>query len=144
MKTKSLVVLALTVLAALAATSVYAQTFIVRANIPFDFYIGSSVMPAGEYTFDTLVGNGFGRIWSPDSHRSAVVFLQSTMLPVGADKGSVSLTFHRYNKTYFLSEVRDGYVSANCLIPTTNKEMTLEKSASLHTPDEKVVVLARR
>jgi hypothetical protein len=144
MKKKSLVVLALTVLAALAATSVYAQTFIVRANIPFDFYVGSSAMPAGEYTFDTLLSNGFGRIWSPDSHRSAIVFLQSAMLPLGADKGTVSLTFHRYDKTYFLSEVRDGYVSADCQIPTTHKELTLQKSASLHTPDEEVVVLARR
>jgi hypothetical protein len=144
MKKTNFAVLALTVLVALAATSVYAQTFTVRANIPFDFYIGSSVMPAGEYTFDTILGNGFGRIWSADLHRSVGVLFQPTMLPVGSSKDVASLIFHRYENTYFLSEVRDGYVSADCLVPTTTKELTLKKTASLHTPDEQVVVLAKR
>ena len=144
MKKTSFVVLALTVLVALAATSVYAQTFTVRANIPFDFYAGSKLMPAGEYTFDTILGNGFGRIWSADLQRSVGVLFQPTSLPVGSSKETASLSFHRYDKTYILSEVRDGYVSADCQIPTTHKELTLQKSASLHTPDEEVVVLARR
>lgn len=144
MKKTSFLILALTVLVALAVTSVYAQTFTIRATVPFDFYVGSSVMPAGEYTFDTLLGRGLGRMWSEDLHRSVAVVFQPTMLPVGSDKGSASLIFHRYDKTYFLSEVRDGFVSADCLMPATNKELTLQKSASLHTPDEKVVVLAKR
>jgi hypothetical protein len=144
MKKTSFAVLALTVLVALAATSVYAQTFTVRANIPFDFYAGSKLMPAGEYTFDTILGNGFGRIWSTDLQRSVGVLFQPTMLPVGSSKETASLSFHRYDKTYFLSEVRDGYVAADCLIPTTNSESKLRKSASLHTPDEQVVVLAKR
>ncbi len=144
MKKTSFVVLALTVLVALTAISAYAQTFIVRANIPFDFYVGSSVMPAGEYTFDTLMGNGIGRIWSADLHRSMAVLFQPSMLPVGVEKGTVTLTFHRYDKTYFLTEVRNSYVSADCLIPTNSKELTLQKTASLQAPDEEVVVLARR
>ena len=144
MRKTNFVVLALTVLVALTAISVYAQTFIVRANIPFDFYIGSSVMPAGEYTFDTLMGDGIGRIWSTDRHRSMAVLFQAAMLPNGSNKTSASLTFHRYDKTYFLSEVRDGYASADCLIPTTTKELAVQKMASLRAPDEEVVVLARR
>src|SRR5512141_1980169 len=144
MKKTSFAVLALTVLVALAATSVYAQTFSVRANIPFDFYVGSKLMPAGEYTFDTILGNGLGRIRSADLRTSMGVLFQPTTLPVGTSKETASLTFHRYDKTYFLSEVRDGYVSADCLIPTTNIESTLRKTASLHAPDEKVVVLAKR
>jgi hypothetical protein len=144
MKKKSIVILALTVLAALAVTSVYAQTFTIRANVPFDFYIGSSAMPAGEYTFDTLMGQGMGRIWSADLHRSLVVPFRLTMLPAGTGKGSANLVFHRYDKTYFLAEVRDSYVSADCQIPPTNKELTLRKTASLHAPDEEVLVLAKR
>ena len=101
-------------------------------------------MPAGEYTFDTLLGDGIGRLVSADRHRSVAVLFQSTMLPTGSGKGSASLTFHRYDKTYFLSEVRDGYVSADCLIPATTKELTLRRCASLHAPDEMVVVLAKR
>jgi|WetSurMetagenome_2_1015567.scaffolds.fasta_scaffold892185_1 hypothetical protein len=144
MRKKSLVVLALTVLVALAATSVHAQTFTVRANIPFDFYVGSSAMPAGEYTFDTLMGHGVGHLWSADSIRNVTVLFQSTMLPTGFDGGSASLVFHRYDKTYFLSEVRNGTESADCLFPTSADELRVEKSASLRSPDEEVVVLARR
>jgi hypothetical protein len=144
MKKTSFVVLALTVLVALAVTAVYAQTFTIRANVPFDFMVGSKVMPAGEYTFDTTMGHGVGRIWSESLHRSVAVLFQPTMLPAGSDRSTAVLVFHRYDKTYFLSEVRDGYVFADCLIPTTDKELALEKTASLHTPDEKVVVLARR
>jgi hypothetical protein len=144
MKKTSFVVLALTVLVALAATSVYAQTFTVRANIPFDFYVGAAVMPAGDYTFDTLLGHGIGRIWSSDLHRSAVFTFQPGMLQPAGDKDTVSLVFHRYGRTYFLSEARDSYISADCTLPATHKELTLEKSASLHAPDEEVVVLARR
>jgi hypothetical protein len=144
MKKKSLVVLALTVLVALAAPSVHAQTFTIRASIPFDFYIGSSVMPAGEYTFDTRLGQGIGHIRSADLHQSVAVLIQPATLPVGSAKGSASLIFHRYDKTYFLSEVRDGFASADCLMPATNEELKLEKSASLHMPDEEVVVLAKR
>ena len=143
MKKTSFVVLALAVLVALAVTSVYAQTFTVRANIPFDFYAGSKAMPAGDYTFDTTLGEGIGRIWNMDLHLSASMLIESATLGAGADRSSVSLVFHRYDKTYFLSEVRDGYISTDCLIPVTNKELTLEKSASLHAPDEEVVVLAR-
>ena len=144
MRKKSLVVLALTVLVALAATSVHAQTFTVRANIPFDFYAGSSAMPAGEYTFDTLMGHGIGHIWSADSIRNVTVLFQPSMLPSGFDGGSASLVFHRYDKTYFLSEVRNGVESADCVIPASSSELKIQKSASLRGPDEEVVVLARR
>ena len=144
MKKTSFVVLALTVLVALAVTSVYAQTFTIRANVPFDFMVGSKVMPAGEYSFDTMLGHGIGRIWSENLHRSVAVLFQPTMLPAGSDRSTAVLVFHRYDKTYFLSEVRDGYVFADCLMPTTNEELKLHTSASLHAPDEEVVVLARR
>jgi hypothetical protein len=144
MKKTSFVVLALTVLVALAATSIYAQTFAVRANIPFDFYVGSKLMPAGDYTFDTMLGSGIGQIWSMGRHNSTTMFFEPGPLPATSDKGSVSMFFHRYDKTYFLTEVRDSYISADCMLPATHKELTLEKSASLHAPDEEVVVLARR
>ena len=144
MKKMSFVVLALTVLVALAATSVSAQTFTVRANIPFDFYVGSKLMPAGEYAFDTMLGRGIGHIWSMDRHNSTAMLFEPGSLPATSDKGSVSMVFHRYDKTYFLSEVRDGYIAADCLIPVSSRELTVEKSASLHAPDEEVGVLARR
>jgi hypothetical protein len=144
MRKMSLVVMALTVLVALAGTSVYAQTFTVRANIPFDFTIGSKVMPAGDYTFDTRMGHGIGHIRSADLHRNVALLFEPSTLPIGFDRGSASLVFHRYDKTYFLSEVRDGSIAADCVIPVTNKELALEKSASLHAPDEEVLVLARR
>jgi hypothetical protein len=144
MKKMNLVVLGVTVLVALAAVPVFAQTFNVRANIPFDFIAGSTAMPAGEYTFNTLPQPGAGHIQSADLHRDAVVTFEPAPLPVGSDMATVSLIFNRYDKTYFLSEVRDGYAAADCLIPPTKKELMLEKSASLHKPDEEVVVLARR
>ena len=144
MKKTSLVVLTVTVLVVLAAMSVYAQTFTIRANVPFDFLVGSKVMPAGEYAFDTLLGRGIGRLSSADLQLSVAVLFQPTMLPVGSDKGSASLIFHRYDKTYFLSEVRNGFVSADCLMPASNEELTLVRSASLHAPGEVVAVLAKR
>jgi len=136
--------LAVTILIALVAAPVYAQSFRLTAKIPFDFVVGKTTMPAGDYSIDTMMGQGVAHLYNQESGKSVVALFEPASLPNGVGNGQSSLTFHRYDKTYFLSEVRDGFVSTECLLPITNKELTLEKNAALHMPDEKPIVLAQR
>jgi hypothetical protein len=88
---------------ATVSTSLYAQTMDMRASIPFDFRIGSTVLPSGDYVirnsgvvlFVSQVGG---------SHKSGIV------MTVGEDHPNTSasngtLLFTRYGEAYYLSKV---------------------------------------
>ena len=134
--------LAATILIALVAAPVYAQSIRLTANIPFDFIVGSTTMPAGEYTIDNMLGRKVAHVYNQESGENVAALFHPATLPRGVGEGQASLIFHRYDNTYFLSKVRDG--STEGLLPITNKERELEKNAALYMPDEKLVVLAQR
>ncbi len=86
----------------LAAAPVFAQADL-EANVPFDFYAGNSVLPAGAYTLDI---DNAGLIWidrSDDRHTRAVV--GSMGVGGGQFPRESKLIFHRYGDEYFLSEL---------------------------------------
>jgi len=96
-------ILAAGLFAATLTASLHAQTMNMQATIPFEFRIGSTVLPPGEYSI---------------RHSSGVLFVKQTngaqnggaFLTVGEDRpagssASGTLLFNRYGDTYFLSKV---------------------------------------
>ncbi len=74
-----------------------------QATVPFDFYAGSSVFPAGVYQMDV---DNAGLVWI--NRRDARVRRIVGSIPIGGgpNDGHVSkLIFHRYGSEYFLSEM---------------------------------------
>ena len=82
-----------------SCTGAIAQQPALRANIPFDFTVGNTWMPAGEYTITSPTHDVLAL--KSGSHIASVVSIQS-----GAESNSGSeLVFDRYDDQYFLHQV---------------------------------------
>src|SRR5665213_809199 len=86
---------------ATVSTSLYAQTMDMQANIPFDFRIGNTELPSGQYSIH---------------HSGNVLFVRQTdggkngiFMTVGEDHPNTSTTkgtllFNRYGGAYYLAK----------------------------------------
>lgn len=96
-------ILAAGLFAAMLSTSLQAQTMNMQASIPFDFRIGSTVLPSGDYVIHSS-GPTLFVSQATGAHKSGV------FMTVGEDhpKSSTAkgtLLFSRYGDAYYLSKV---------------------------------------
>lgn len=104
----------------MTAVRATAQSNVVEANVPFNFTVNNTSLPAGDYTF------GF------DSMHSDLLVIRDRAKNVKAmdfgQRGSfgpgkpAALIFHRYGGQYFLSEVRLDSASNGIYLPATRTE----------------------
>jgi hypothetical protein len=88
--------------AVIGSTSVLAQSDTLRANIPFNFYVGDKLLPAGSYTI-TPAGQGSTlRVSGPNNNS---VFVMTSGLKPNKATDLSRLVFHRYGTTNFLASV---------------------------------------
>ena len=90
--------------ALMAAASVFAQgSQRLIVQVPFDFHVGNSILPAGGYTVDTDAAPGVLRLRSDDSKSSVMI------VTIGVQKLSApsqgQLVFNKYGDEYFLAQV---------------------------------------
>lgn len=133
-------VLTATLLATLASLSLPAQNVKLQANIPFNFHIGGSVLPAGEYTIShsrgiLLLRGEFER------SKSAGVIVYNTSDPSGPaiDK----LVFNRYGDDYFLTKVWQVNAGGGLVVPPTKREKEIASSFA-RRPEAAVLALRRK
>lgn len=97
---KRIIAIGFMAVAMIAATSSAFAQYASTADIPFNFRVGSTLMPAGTYTirFDQS-----SAIWlyNPDRHVSAVTLATNAS---GSNAAPETLVFNRYGDQYFLSE----------------------------------------
>jgi hypothetical protein len=140
MKKKSIATFGL--LALLGAAPAFGQQ-ISRVDIPFEFRVGATVMPAGQYT----VAGSFGT--------NRMLFLRCyecgprtvTALPhsIGGYHNQPTegrLVFHKYGETYFLSQVWSSQGGPGDGLTESKSEREISRRASL--TQTSVVLLARR
>jgi hypothetical protein len=89
-------------LAVLTSTTVQAQTTNLRANIPFEFRIGETRLPAGEYSIQPAPGVLIVKEQSGD-HKAAILFTTGEFRLDPLKTGEVE--FNRYGDTYFLARI---------------------------------------
>ncbi|HTY64308.1 MAG TPA: hypothetical protein VMG30_18810 [Acidobacteriota bacterium] len=82
-----------------------------RINVPFAFYMGDQLFPAGEYRFDMSYGNyatgSILNIWTP---KGTDTRLLGTTAGTDKDKLANQLVFNKYGQKLFLSTVTiEGY-----------------------------------
>jgi hypothetical protein len=85
------------------STSLYGQIMDIRVNIPFDFQIGSTVLPSGEYSIHHTNGMLFVS-QTGGTHKSSVAFTVGVNHPNAATE-KPTLQFNQYGDSYYLSKV---------------------------------------
>ena len=123
---------------AIGAMSLHGQSIDLVANIPFDFRLGESLMPAGEYLIHHLPGSPGTTISRLKCNRCAagagssksLVFLTNADYHVAAPK-SARLEFNRYGNTYFLTEMWEPWSHVGRVLPRTDREKELARQFAL-------------
>lgn len=107
-------VLALIMLPLMAADQYQAST------IPFDFVVRGITLPAGEYETQRLVPAGIWMIRSMSDNAKAAFSANLEDYPRNSEP---RLVFHRYGKTYFLSQIWTN--SLGVTLPESRQELQL-------------------
>jgi hypothetical protein len=111
--------LAVTLLA--ACVSLNAQSIRLSADIPFEFWAGRSLLPAGQYTVERSHNSpSLVVLRSSEDTRTAMVLVS----PADAGTAKPTLLFHRYGNAHFLAALWNSLGAAAALVPTAaEKEM---------------------
>ena len=114
----------------MACAVLHAQTVDLRANVPFDFRMGETLMPAGEY----VIHHSAGVLTVRAQSGSPRAIFQLT-LPASRQDGSTkgALVFNRYGDSYFLAKIwapasRDGMA-----LSTSKREKELASGAPVYS-----------
>ena len=88
----------------LATASAYAQTGVVKANVPFNFIVNNTDLPAGAYTLQNLGTVGAAMMIRSSDSKVVNGFLPNTCESYTVPEVS-KLVFHRYGLQYFLTQI---------------------------------------
>ncbi|NOT61628.1 MAG: hypothetical protein HOP19_15540 [Acidobacteria bacterium] len=108
MKRRISLSLLFTMLFALALPAAFAKpaaSFRIRAEIDFDFYVGSKRLPKGDYNIESVNESGLVRISNAKSGKTVNVLTVRGKL---SNKPKSKLQFRRYGEQYFLRKIWDG------------------------------------
>ena len=127
--------LASTMLVALSSASAQSKS---KATIPFNFRVGSALMPAGAYEIESTDPHV---IWfrNQNGHDSAVAVAMTTS---GETAPPVRLVFNRYGDQYFLSEtLAASGQSEKKFAPSKLEKSIRAEEASLNTEGRALIAL---
>jgi hypothetical protein len=108
-------------LAALAGLSLQAQNMILQGNVPFDFRLGETLMPAGDYQFKST---GPLLVAQEYQGRAAALMLTKAASRTVAPEAPV-LVFHRYGDDYFFAGIWTPYSADGREVQPTAREKEL-------------------
>jgi hypothetical protein len=127
--------LASTMLMALSSASAQSKA---TANIPFNFRVGSALMPAGAYDIESTDSR---ILWfhNRNGHDSAVAVAMTT---AGTTAPPVKLVFNRYGDRYFLSETLTASGQSDKKFSTSKLEKSIRtEEASLNSEGRELIAL---
>lgn len=119
----------------------------IRANIPFDFIVGNTKLPGGEYLIRRANTNGDTFVLITSVRGRASIFRVTTAIFTANPNNPVRLVFHRYGDQYFLSEIWPSAGGNGRRIPESSKEREARVHISQNVMSktvETVVVAAYR
>lgn len=126
----------------LMAGSAIAQTSNVRANVPFNFTVGSKALPAGTYDIEGLSSSGANMLLvkARDGSGRMIVGSNAAESVNGANK--TKLVFNRYRDQYFLSEIWVEGATHGRQLPKTSREKELAKELAQDLTNRRVEIVA--
>jgi hypothetical protein len=124
---------------ALACGVLHAQSVYLTATVPFDFNVGQSLLPAGEYE---IYGHGPVVTVRRSHNGKASVFAMT----IGASGGDPNrdgwLEFHCYGDAYFLASVWNPFSGDGRELPQTRHEKEVAKR--LGAPVDTTVIASQK
>lgn len=126
----------------LVAGSAIAQTIHVRADIPFNFAVGSKTYPAGTYEIGTIDNRNSKtlQLKGRDGNASAMINTNTAESLRPANKSK--LVFNRYGDRYFLSQIWMNGAILGHQLPQSSREKEIAKDMARNLTRERVEVLA--
>jgi hypothetical protein len=109
-------------------------------NIPFEFHVGDTVFPAGNYMVRPTTGPSYFL-----SIRGSTRMILFSSIPAEAKSlQSTKLIFHRYGNSYFLSAVWPGFGQKGYQLPPSKAEraIALEMAAAARQQNPKLASVA--
>ena len=107
----------------LNAAGAYAQSM-VKANVPFEFKVGSAQLPAGPYEIKVDSASAAAIMVQNDQGKAGAL---STARREPARDTQAKLVFHKVGNQYFLAEIWRSSQAEGMILPTSNEEKELEK-----------------
>lgn len=139
MKRQVFDLLVLGLLVVLAVASAQAQSTIAKANVSFDFAVGDTRLPAGEYTIVSGAPDVAPEllVFRDGQGRAREVTMTTRMEP--GNNNQPKLIFRRYGTRYFLSQVWLNAGESGCQVREGSQEKEL---AERGTEVQKAILLA--
>lgn len=142
--------LALSLLVSLAAIPASAQVpGRMRADIPFDFYVGGKLLPAGKYNVERdAAGRNTLRVRRADGDETTFA-LTIGVQGKQSQPDTPRLIFHRYGDQIFLAQVWESQRAGHTLVESKRerslrKELRASGVASARQAGPEVLVVAAR
>ncbi|MFL6256630.1 MAG: hypothetical protein ACJ74T_16615 [Pyrinomonadaceae bacterium] len=95
-----------------------------RAQVPFDFHVGESLVPAGAYTIKSMTADE--QMLRISGDKSSAATTTNSGKERGNGEGRARLVFHKYGDQYFLSAVW-GSDSTGRTLTESKRERNLRK-----------------
>jgi hypothetical protein len=109
-----------------AVTSASGQSPTIVADIPFEFNVGDSALPAGRYRVRAVTSVGNTLAFQNRQANKAAIRLTNSIEARKAPK-EAKLVFHRYGQRYFLSEVWSSGEIAGRQLLKSRQERAIER-----------------
>ncbi len=138
MKNKFLLLFLAFSLMIVIASPAKAVSFRIKAEIPFDFQIGSKRLPKGEYTIETF--NEAGGVLIIRSVKKSKAINFTVIRGKMTDKPKSKLVFHRYGEQYFLARIWDGSSDTILKLDKSSAEKKAAKAAKREENPEEIGV----
>ena len=112
----------------LATASAYAQTGVVKANVPFNFIVYKTQIPAGRYTIQPLGTLSSNAMTIESSDGKVVKAFLPTACESSLAQEKTKLVFHRYGDQYFLAQIWTEGNNRGSELPKTEREQEVAMS----------------
>jgi hypothetical protein len=127
---KQLLILVSVLSLLLATGSAFAQSRSIKANVPFNFVINRTTMPAGAYTI-TSVGTGETlRVQGVDN--KAIMLVNANYAQAGHASAKTKLVFRCYGDRYILSQIWTEGSDRGRQLPKAAAESELARDFTAH------------
>jgi hypothetical protein len=105
-----------------------AQTVRMTVDVPFEFQVGNSSLPAGRYVVASTASPELMEI-RPSDGREGMYFVAIRSGGGSAPEGRSAVTYHRYGSRVFLHRIVAGWAATGFETPPNTVERELIRSA---------------
>ena len=113
-----------------------------RVSIPFDFTVEGKTLPAGQYEVRRINDEPTGLLIQNTYHRRNEAWFQTEPRDERRTPNHSLLVFHRYNDSYFLSEVVNAGEERAEELRTTREERHLRTEMAKNNSEPETVTIA--